>query len=266
MIRSLLISVAVALCFPLSLTAVAVEHSQHHAGHHDMPHESGMLMVETKPTSPIAGQPVVLHMMIHQADGAMVREFELTHEKLLHLIIVLDGLDEFAHVHPEVDKKGNLTLSHTFQKAGTYRLFADYKAKGQPAAVALATVEVAGKKSAAAKLVVNAPGDVTADGVATQIGLENAKAEQESTLRFQLRTEAGKPIGNIQPHPGPRGHLVGNSAHRTKDVHAHPTDGKTPAHEVVFLSHFPVAGVYKGWAQFRIAGKVRTVPFVVRIP
>ena len=46
----------------------------------------------------------------------------------------------------------------------------------------------------------------------------------------------------------------------------HPTDATTAANEVVFMSHFPAAGVYKGWAQFQESGQIRTVPFVVQIP
>ena len=266
LIFATLIAAAVA-CAP-SKAQPAAEHSGHEAGHH-AGHESGhdsMLMVQTVPATPVVGQPVALKMMIHDADGAMVREFEVEHEKLVHLIIVRDGLDEFAHVHPEVDKKGNLTITHTFPKAGKYRLFADHKAKGKSASVARATLEVSGDKAAPAKLVVNAPGKVTAEGVAAEIELKNAKAGKESEIRFQLSNEAGKPIEKLQPYLGARGHLVVISADGTQYVHAHPMDEQTAANEVVFMSHFPAAGTYKGWGQFRIAEKVRTVPFVVQIP
>ena len=246
----------------------AAEHSGHEAGRH-AEHDSGhaaMLMVQTEPAAPVAGKPVALKMMIHQADGAMVHEFEVEHEKLVHLIIVRDGLDEFAHVHPEVDKEGNLTITHTFPKAGKYRLFADHKPKGQSASVARATVDVSGDATPPPKLVVNAPGKVVAEGFAAEIEVKNAKAGEESEIRFQLRNEAGEPSDNIQPYLGARGHLVVISADGTQYVHAHPMDEKTAANEVVFMSHFPSAGTYKGWGQFRIANEVRTVPFVVQIP
>jgi len=245
------------------------DHRQHEAGdhaEHESGHESAMLMVQIEPVAPIAGQPVALIMMIHQTDGAMVREFEVTHEKLVHLIIVRDGLDEFAHVHPEIDKEGSLTISHTFPKAGKYQLFADHKPKGQPASVARATVDVSGDALPPAKLAVNAPGKIVVDGLIAQIELKNARAGQESEVRFQLNNAAGQPIENIQAYLGARGHLVVISADGTQYVHAHPMDAKTAPNEVVFMSHFPAAGTYKGWGQFRIAGEVRTVPFVVQIP
>ena len=62
---------------------------------------SGMLMVKTDPAEVKAGQPTRLSLMIHDAGGAMLKDFEVVHEKKVHLIIVRDGLDQFAHIHPD---------------------------------------------------------------------------------------------------------------------------------------------------------------------
>jgi len=225
-----------------------------------------MLMVQAEPAAPVAGQPVVLKLMIHEADGAMAREFEIEHEKLVHLIIVREGLDEFAHVHPDVDDQGNLKINYTFPKAGKYRLFADHKQKGKAATVAKAQIEVSGEPSSTPALTANAPGEITADGLVAQIELQNAKAGQSSEVRFRLSNESDHPTDNLQPYLGARGHLVVISADGTQYVHAHPMDAPTAANEVVFMSHFPAPGMYKGWAQFRVTDQVRTVPFVVQIP
>src|SRR5687768_7985910 len=114
--RVLLLLLAMALlgCSP-SKTAPDADHSQHGASphaRHDAHHESAMLIVQTEPAAPVAGKPVRLKLMIHAADGSMSREFEIVHEKLVHLIIVREGLDEFAHVHPDVDDQGNLAITH----------------------------------------------------------------------------------------------------------------------------------------------------------
>lgn len=270
MSRIFIVSLVVVVlgCSP-SKVPPAADHSQHGPGQHeghDMGHESAMLMVQAEPAAPSAGEPVALKLMIHQADGTMAREFDIMHEKLVHLIMVRDGLDEFAHVHPAVDDQGNLTITHTFPKAGKYRLFADYRPKGRSAAIAKAQLEVSGGPSPPAALTVNAPGKVTADGLVAQIELQNAKAGQESEVRFRLSNESGQPIDDLQPYLGARGHLVVISADGTQYVHAHPMDAPSAANEVVFMSHFPAAGTYKGWGQFRVADQVRTVPFVVQIP
>lgn len=65
---------------------------------------------------------------------------------------------------------------------------------------------------------------------------------------------------------GAMGHLVILSADGKEYVHAHPADGKTAPGVVAFQAHFPKAGLYKGWGQFKRGGQVRVVPFVVNLP
>ena len=242
-----------------------VDHGQHEGGDHlsHAGHQNGMLIVKTKPAVAGAGQPVALELMIHGADDTMVREFDVTHEKLVHLIMIREGLDEFAHVHPAVDEQGNLTISHTFSKAGMYRLYADYKPKDNTATIATAQIEVTGERSPAPPLVSNAPGKVTADGLVANLELSDAKGGKEAEVRFRLASESGQPIDNLEPYLGARGHLVVISANGDQYVHAHPIDSTTASNEVAFRVHFPAAGMYKGWGQFQIAGQVHTIPFVV---
>jgi hypothetical protein len=91
-------------------------HGHQHGGHAHRhgPLTGAELVVATDPADPVAGRPVTLRLMIHAADGAMVKDFEVVHEEKVHLVIVRDGLDHFAHIHPAVDPKGNLTVTHTF--------------------------------------------------------------------------------------------------------------------------------------------------------
>lgn len=241
----------------------------HGAGQHG-DHGSGasgaMLMVQTVPKALKPDESSTLNLMIHDANGSMVREFDVNHDKLAHLIMVRDGLDEFAHIHPDVDGQGNLTATHIFPKAGKYRLFVDYKPKGKPAATATAVVEVPGDAPSAPPLVVTAPGKVIADGLAVEVEVQNPKAGKEVDVRFRLNDSSGNPVADLQPYLGARGHLVILSADGAKYVHAHPGESRTAANEVVFTAHFPSVGFYKGWGQFLLAGQVRTVPFVLQIP
>jgi hypothetical protein len=76
------------------------EHAEHSGDH-------SMLMLQTEPSPVEVGKPTKLKLMIHDASGAMVKNFDVVHENKVHLIIVRDGLDQFAHVHPAVDATGN---------------------------------------------------------------------------------------------------------------------------------------------------------------
>lgn len=136
--------------------------STHDSGHgaHDQDHagadQNTQLMVESRSIRP-AGEPSDLRLMIHGADGATATSFETNHEEKVHLIIVREGLDTFAHVHPAVAADGSLSTTYTFPAGGRYRLFADYQMTGQSQAVATAMIEVPGKRPVSPALVADVP-------------------------------------------------------------------------------------------------------------
>ena len=221
-------------------------------------------MVASDPPTIEAGKQVSLKLMIHDAKGAMVRDFDILHEQKVHLIIVRAGLDTFVHLHPDVDGSGNITVKHSFPVGGTYLLFADYQAKGQPQATARTEQRVSGEAPAAPLLKPNVPGKVEGDGLVAEISIQRGKKDAESSIRFDLRDEKGKPIADLQPYMGERGHLVILSQDGKEYVHAHPEKGKADQ-AVVFMAHFSGAGLYKGWGQFRRQDEIRVVPFVLKV-
>jgi hypothetical protein len=234
-------------------------------GGHDGGRTNSTLMVSTDPAKVNPGELVTLHLMIHDATGAMIKEFETLHEKPLHLMIVRDGLDRFAHIHPAVDPTGNITATFAFPTAGEYRLYADYKPKGMGQATAISEVHVAGIAPARPELVANTPGQVVADGLVASIDFENATAGRAVRIAFTLSDEAGEPIVNLQQYLGARGHLVILSADGMQYVHAHPLEKKSSDGAVEFEAHFPQPGIYKAWGQFQFSERVHDVPFVVEV-
>jgi hypothetical protein len=234
-------------------------------GGHDGGQGESMLMVSTEPAAIKPGEPAKLYLMIHDTTGAMVKDFETVHEKMLHLIIVRDGLGQFAHIHPEFDRAGNITATFTFPTPGKYRLYADHKPKGRGPATAIAEVNVAGTPPPSPELVPNSPGRVKTDGLVADIAFENAKAESAVRLSFTLFDAAGKPVADMQPYLGAMGHLVVLSADGRQYVHSHPLEKKSPSGAIEFEAHFPHPGIYKGWGQFRRSGIIHDVPFVVRV-
>lgn len=214
-----------------------------------------------------AGKPMTLRLAIKDEAGAPVKEFAESHEAKVHLIVVRAGLDRFAHLHPKADAQGVLTAQHTFPVGGTYHLFADFTRPGKPATTAVARVTVAGGDSPAPPLKADAPGTVTGDNTTAAVTLQGVKAGAEGMIRFTLVGADGKPVADLEPYMGAMGHLVVLSADAKRYVHAHPAEGHTPGGNVVtFGAHFPEAGLYKGWGQFKRGGQVRVVPFVVQVP
>jgi hypothetical protein len=242
-------------------------HSVHgdHAGH-DMRAPHAMLMVKVAPSNAGPREPADLKLMIHDAKGAMVKVFDVVHEKKVHLIIARDGLDFFAHVHPDIDADGNLTTRFTFPVAGTYRLYADYKPAGGAQTVAVGEFTVQGDAPEAPSLTPDAPGKVKGDGLDAEVLINNAKAGEAATIAFNLTDTSGKPVADLQPYLGAMGHLVILSADGKQYVHAHPTDENSAAGTVIFKAHFPEPGVYKAWGEFQRGDRVHAVPFVVKVP
>lgn len=234
-------------------------------GGHDGAQAGAMLMVRTEPSDIKPGQPVKLHLIIHDATGAMIKDFETVHEKKLHLIIVRDGLDQFAHIHPEIDRAKNITGTFTFPTAGKYRLYADHKPTGKKQATAIAEVNVAGTSPPSPQLVPNAPGRVKGDGLVADIAMEKTNSDGTTRISFSLFDAAGKPVADLQPYLGAMGHLIVISGDGKRYIHSHHVKGKAPGGAVTFEVHFPHPGVYKGWGQFRRSDMVHDVPFVVKV-
>lgn len=235
-----------------------------HAGHHASA-DGAMMMVQTEPAPPKAGDKTVLKLMIHDAAGAMLKDFEVVHEHKVHLVLVRDSLDQFAHIHPEIDAAGNMTVTHTFPVGGRYWLYADYKPLGKPAANARAEVRVSGTAPEKPAIAPNAAGRIHADGLQAAVKIDGTKAGAAGRIEFTLTDTADKPLMELQPYMGAMGHLVVISADGKEYVHSHPASGKTAANVIAFDVHFGKAGIYKGWGQFLRDGKVRIVPFVFRV-
>ena len=256
---------------PALLIGCASKPGDSHAGHpkdetgQHGGHGAAALFATTEPSPPAVGQPAMLKLMIHGAGGEMLKDFAVAHEQKVHLMVIRDGLDQFAHLHPDVDAAGNITVRHTFPTGGTYHLFADYQPVGGSAAVAATEVKVGGESPPAPALVPNVPGTVTGDGLTARVTADGAKPGAEATMRFELTDAVGKPVTDLEPYMGSTGHLVVVSADAKQYVHAHPTAGGGVKNVVSFQTHFPAAGLYKGWGQFKRAGRVHVVPFVVKV-
>jgi hypothetical protein len=222
------------------------------------------LAVSTEPAELTPGQPVTLHLMLHDSTGAMVKDFEIVHEKKLHLIIVRAGLDRFAHIHPVIDASGNITATFSFPVAGLYRLFADFKPVGGVQTTLAAELTVGGQRPPGAALIPNVPGRVSGEELTADVAISGGGAEGATRISFSLFDASGDAVKDLQPYLGAMGHLVVLDAGGRTYVHSHPLEGKA-GDAVAFEVRFPGPGIYKGWGQFQRAGKVHDLPFVVGI-
>ena len=237
-----------------------------HGGHENMKMNMAAprkLVMGTDPSQPQAGSPTKLVLQIQDDEGTPIKTFDLLHEKLVHLIVVREGLDEFAHLHPEVDASGLITIEYVFPKSGKYRLFADHQPQGKSPGLAAGELVVAGDDEPAAALVPNASNEVAVGEIKAHVAI--TPGEKETAVRFHLVAADDKPVGDLQPYLGVMGHLVIISADGREYVHAHPlSEAQTaPDGALEFAAHFPKPGIYKAWGQFQRDGSVFTMPFVL---
>lgn len=253
-------------CQRESAAPPAEDHSKHamgHAEHGEHSAATSRLTVVTEPTTPVPNAETALRLEIMDASGARVKDFATLHDKLVHLIVVRDGLDYFAHLHPDVAPDGLISTSYSFPAAGRYRLYADYQPQDGQATTATAMLTVAGDAPAAPSLKPNVPGRVSGDGLVADVAVTGEGLQR--TLTFRLKDEAGMPVTDLQPYLGAMGHLVIIRAETGEYIHAHPSTDRKAEGEVAFEAHFTGPGLYKAWGQFQRDGSVLTIPGVIEV-
>lgn len=221
-----------------------------------------------------AGKPLPLRVAIKDArTGETVRQFDVAHTKLIHLIVVSKDLGWFAHEHPTQDPDGTFTLNQTFPAGGDYLVFADVAPKDKGSQVLATSVHVAGPAETWSPKLPPTKGSVRDGSVVADFrALESPIPVGRTTqVAFNLRdAKTGKPVTDLQPYLGAHGHLM--IVHRDGQtfVHSHPAEDAASAAlirrgEVRFTARFPKPGVYKAWGQFQRNGRVLTLPFVFEV-
>jgi hypothetical protein len=177
--------------------------------------------------------------------GAAVRDFEVEHEKRMHLIVVRRDGSGFQHLHPELAPDGTWSTPITLPEAGSYRVFADFKRGGEAFTLA-ADVTVDGDADYGA---MPEPSDVDeTDGYKVSLNAHGP------TLVFDISRD-GKPV-KTEPYLGAGGHLVALREGDLAYLHVHPTgDG------VEFETELDTAHRYRLYLQFKHEGRVHTAEF-----
>jgi hypothetical protein len=209
------------------------------------------------------GRDVSISFTIDGPDGKPVTEYDVEHEKRLHLIAVRRDFTGFQHVHPELGSDG-VWSTELDLTAGQWRLFADFKATGADALTLGTDLAVDGDYRP------EAPADEsrTARVDGYTVTLEgDLTAGKDAKLTLNVSRD-GKPVTDLQPYLGAYGHLVALRAGDLAYLHVHPDgtpgDGTTkPGPDVVFYAAVPSGGTYHLYLDFKHDGVVRTAAFTV---
>lgn len=220
----------------------------------------------SRPSPPVAGSEAELVFNVKTTDGAPVNEFEIVHEKPMHLLIVTEDLSGFWHEHPEARSDGSFMLRFAFPAGGRYRLFADYKQNRGDATVDPIDVDVAGAPYERRPPAVDQELTRGVDGItATLKPSAELVAGKDLFLKFDLiDTGSGKPVDDLQDYLGAKAHLVIISEDLKQFVHAHPLAQSVP-NSVTAHVKFPASGKYRIWTQFQRRDRIIIIPFTVEV-
>ena len=223
----------------------------------------------SSPKTPKAGEPARLELTFRGREAAKeaLTEFDIAHERLVHLVIVREDLGTFAHVHPEMSEGGSFRIAYAFPTGGEYRLFADVAPKGAGSQVLSAKIKVSGASGERFNLTQTvASANPIPDGDLA-IGLQSSgalAAKKTVSIIFTLKdAKTGSVPEGMEPYLGAKGHLLMVSQDGSTFVHAHPDEDPSSG-SVTFLARFPKPGLYRAWAQFQRHGVVRTASFVIK--
>lgn len=227
-----------------------------------MSSQGGYSLVLAESTSR-PGADIPVSLTITGPDGEPVTEYDVEHEKELHLIAVRRDFTGFQHVHPTRDGAGVWTTELDLAP-GTWRLFADFHATGADALTLGADLAVGGDY----RPTVSSDDSRTATVDGYQVTLAGDLVEGSDAELTLTVSKDGAPVDDLQPYLGAYGHLV---ALRTGDLaylHVHPEgspgDGTTPSGpDVVFRAAVPSGGTYHLYLDFQHEGTVRTAAFTV---
>lgn len=208
---------------PLSIkncTTLVMQKGSHHSDAH-VGHSQGGgydIGLWTDPANLQSSKSSELSMIVtEQQTGGRVGQFEIIHDKLMHLVVVSDDLSYFAHVHPKFnDREKVFAITHTFPAAGRYRMWVDVKPKGAGQLIKKFDLNVDGKPARQPIPIVadrNFAKDIVAAGgqkhYRVQLKVpERINAGKDTEIVFELSDSQGRPITDLEPLMAAGGHCV----------------------------------------------------------
>ncbi|RYG71138.1 YHS domain-containing protein [bacterium] len=218
-----------------------------------------------------AGKTATLDFAVREkGKSALVKDFQVVHEMLLHLIITSDDLSYFSHEHPILGKDGRFRLQTRFPAGGRYLLFGDFTPAAGMNQVLRSELRVEGAAKPRQALVADKTLTKTVDGITVSVKPSRPLEAGRPVLLTYTLKKGGKPLSDMQPYLGASGHMMAINRNGRDIVHTHTVGAgglvtsamATPSGpSFTYDLELPVSGLTKIWAQFQRGGKVLTVPF-----
>ncbi len=230
--------------------------------------EAGEQLVWTRPLGPRVGENTLSFLLRSQTGTALsTDDLVLIQEKKIHAFLVREDLSEFQHLYPEPAREG-WTLRPRFREGGSYHLYLDYQPMGEKHTTLHTMFIVPGLGMTKLLPSMNTSSTVIVDGVTARVAFVPPMLTTGTTTKLTFTLEQrGQTVQEIGPLLGGFGHvtiLQRGRPDRYIRVQAladrQPEDG-----QLSFKTIFPERGIYLAYAEFNIAGALKTFPFVIDV-
>lgn len=208
------------------------------------------LHLDVLPAAPRTTSTTALRLSVfHPQTNRRVTQFEEIHEKQMHLFLISEDRQYFAHEHPTPEPGGYFRFHTQLPLPGFYRVLTDFFPAGGTPQLLTAPLHVLGPPQPFEK--------PATPNLTVRLRTEPQKpiAGLKTMLFFEL-----DPLEGLMPWLGAWGHLLSASADLLDLVHLHPAWEPYQNH-VQFNVIFPRPGEYTLWAQFQRNGIVNTARF-----
>jgi hypothetical protein len=154
--------------------------------------------------------------------GAPVKQFQIIHEKPLHLFIVSEDLEYFSHEHPSLSADGVFRLDTRLPKPGTYKLLADFMPESGTPQLISDLITTAGYKRSITQAITRPAADLGPKHAANlnvelTVDPEQPLAGKKTMLFFKL-----KPAEGVEPYLSAWGHMRRPAKNRSNSISSFP--------------------------------------------
>jgi hypothetical protein len=246
-----------------------------------------VMKMSLSPLKPETGEPVTISLSITDEKGEPVQDLTVSHERLIHVVIVSEDFSAFSHIHPEefgpvtdeMKRTATFNVKYTFPKAGRYLIAADYATKDSHFSEQF-PLQVSGGP---------AMGEINRDfslnrsfgeyNVSVRTAPAEIRSGEKTILKFRIMKDS-TPVTDLRPYLAAPMHLaiirtdLNQFVHAHADQpdaaphpagHVHATKDETYGPELESEVVFPVPGTYKLFSQVNHKGKVLLFDFLVRV-
>lgn len=223
--------------------------------------EEGYRLVPERTRLPSSAD-VTYRFRILSPVGETVDDFDLEHERRMHLIVIRRDFASFQHLHPRQLGDGSWEAEADMSEGGIYRAFADFSTAGTSLTLG-ADLFVAGRFNPQP---LPAPAIEADAGDGYEVAIESNTPISGGTTAVAFSvTRDGRPLDSVEPYLGADGHLVALREHDQAFLHTHPEGEPGGPGPIEFGVEYPSAGRYRLFVQFKHQGEVRTAAFTQRV-